>query len=242
MHCRSRAYFWPERILYCICGQCLLPSEKQKRTTKEQFDALSAPYYVAEMGTSRGAKTCRDSRIIMIISKQMNLCDTRKRKGIRVFLRDYQKQGLVSQLIDCNWVDGRKVQIPGSTRTGRQIFQGYQKRTFKIRGKLEAVCQRPGTNVAGTRGEDCPQAVTRIANLRQQAEQPSYPLTLPSHQTRQRLFEERQKAEWKQRRWNTWDNFHLPGPLKPRLRQIGNGRKRGGLLKSGRTINECSNF
>ena len=33
--CPSCAQYWPEAVLYCICGQCLLSSEKQKRMTKE---------------------------------------------------------------------------------------------------------------------------------------------------------------------------------------------------------------
>ena len=36
--CASCAEHWPEGVLYCICGQCLLPSEKQRLMTKEKFD------------------------------------------------------------------------------------------------------------------------------------------------------------------------------------------------------------
>ena len=36
--CASCAEHWPEGVLSCICGQCLLPSEKQRLMTKEKFD------------------------------------------------------------------------------------------------------------------------------------------------------------------------------------------------------------
>ena len=34
--CPSCAKYWPEGILYCICGQCLLPSGRRKRMTKNK--------------------------------------------------------------------------------------------------------------------------------------------------------------------------------------------------------------
>ena len=54
--CASCAKNWPEGILYCTCGQCLLPSEKQTLKTKEPFDALPIPFCILKKGTSRGAQ------------------------------------------------------------------------------------------------------------------------------------------------------------------------------------------
>ena len=54
--CSSCAQYWPDGVLYCICGQCLLPSEKQRLKTKEKFDLLSIPNFIKKKGASRGAR------------------------------------------------------------------------------------------------------------------------------------------------------------------------------------------
>ena len=54
--CPSCAKYWSGGVLYCKCGQCQLPSEKQGMMTKEKFDWLSVPYFLIKEGASRGAR------------------------------------------------------------------------------------------------------------------------------------------------------------------------------------------
>ena len=54
------------RNISCTCGHCLLPVRKKAETSdEEKIDALSIPYYVIKMGTSRGA----------ILGKTQEQCD-----------------------------------------------------------------------------------------------------------------------------------------------------------------------
>ena len=55
--------------------------------------------------------------------------------------------GLILRVANCNWVDGREVQILGPTSKGRQVLRGHQKRTINIREPLEVFYQSRGTSL-----------------------------------------------------------------------------------------------
>ena len=43
-------------IVYCTCGTCLRPSQKNRKLNKDRFDVLSIPNYVVKKGPSHGAR------------------------------------------------------------------------------------------------------------------------------------------------------------------------------------------
>ena len=130
---------------------------------------------------------------------------TREKDRVLFYSGKVSKGRLVPQFTDCNSVDGRKMHVLGSTRVGRQIVRGNQKRTFK-----------PGTRVAN--GQKGRQAVTRIKNLRQQAEQPSNPThsSESSNSTKTLLRNDEKQNGSKGDR--TLGQVHFPGLQKLRLR------------------------
>ena len=86
--CPSCAKYWTEGSLYCICGQCFLPSEKQKRMTTEKCDALSIPSCVMKMGQSRGAEHGKSQDHF----KAHESLRHAKKKGYSSILERFQKE------------------------------------------------------------------------------------------------------------------------------------------------------
>ena len=93
--------------------------------TKERFDLLSILYYIMKMGQSRGAKH----------GTSQEQCDHLQ---VNVYLRHAKKTGfssILERFQECDdWVDGRKMHIPGLTPYGKTpIVHGNEEGTFKIR-------------------------------------------------------------------------------------------------------------
>ena len=84
--------------------------------------------------------------------------------------------------------------------------------------------------------EDCSHNVTKVKNMRQQADQPSNPSIPSSRQIRHRPIEERQKQNGSNGDGKLGQVHHLLGSHKRHLRQIGKGHPRGGLLQNGKYI------
>ena len=53
--CPDCALYWEVGIVYCTCGQCLRPTERNRQVNKT-FDVLSIPGYVIKKNTSHGAR------------------------------------------------------------------------------------------------------------------------------------------------------------------------------------------
>ena len=68
----------------------------------------------------------------MIIARQWTLCKMRKGKGFKSMLEVFFFFKTLTRIAETN----------GSTRIGRQVLHGHQKRTHKIREQLEVVRQR----------------------------------------------------------------------------------------------------
>ena len=90
--------------------------------TKEPFDALCQ---------KKGQSVVQDTESLnsnVIISRQINLCDTRRRMGTGLFWKDLKMKTHRLQL-----VEQKKMHVLGLTAIGRKIIHGHEERTFKIR-------------------------------------------------------------------------------------------------------------
>ena len=103
------------RALYCICGQCLLPSEKQKRMTKEKFDLLSIPCFIIKM-EHLAVQNMESFKNSMTIFRQWTLCEMRKRKGSSRFWKYFRNWTLITihrwqmegrRKSACTWIKSR---------------------------------------------------------------------------------------------------------------------------------------
>ena len=97
----------------------------------------------------------------------------------------------------CRYLDQLAMEDKYFTATRRE------RQRYENNWKLTINAQRP-VSALDTR-DDYLEAVKATNKLRQQAEQPSHPPILPSYQTRQRPFQERQRAE-RQWNWQAWSD------------------------------------
>ena len=119
----------------------------------------------------------------------MSLCDARRRKGIRLFWKDFKMKTRIA-IRRFGWTEERDSLLfedksYTATRRDRSRYENKWKPSDNGQG------DRPGSM---DKSEDNSQAVTRIEFSRQQASQLNKASILPSHQTR-RFFEERQKSK-----------------------------------------------
>ena len=84
--CPSCAGYWPQGVLYCICGQCLLPSEKQQRMTKKKFDFLVKNPTSSQRMRHLAVQKMECPKNSVIIARQWTLCKMRKGKGFKSIL------------------------------------------------------------------------------------------------------------------------------------------------------------
>ena len=56
VQCHICMTYWTKGIVYCTCGTCLRPSDKNRTLKKDRFDVLPIPNYVIKKGPSHGAR------------------------------------------------------------------------------------------------------------------------------------------------------------------------------------------
>ena len=56
VQCPDCSRYWETGIVYCTCGKCLQPSERNRQLNKERFDVLSIPNYLIKKNPSHGAR------------------------------------------------------------------------------------------------------------------------------------------------------------------------------------------
>ena len=55
-HCMK---YWKERIVYCDCGTCSVPTEATRELNRERNDVLTITNFTIKKGGNRGARHCR---------------------------------------------------------------------------------------------------------------------------------------------------------------------------------------
>ena len=181
------------RALYCICGQCLLPSEKQKRMTKEKFDLLSTPCFIIKM-EHLAVQNTESSKNSMTISRQWTLRKCEQER-VQVDFGKISEIGLLSRFTDGRWVDGRIVLYLDQVALEDKSYMAVRRERSGYENNWKLFVNAKGLVSPMDKRDDYPEAVKSIKNLRQQADQPGNPPILHSYRTRQRPFEERQKGE-----------------------------------------------
>ena len=54
-HCPDCALYWEVDIIYCTCGKCMQPTERNRQLNKARYDVLSIPGYVVKKNPTDGA-------------------------------------------------------------------------------------------------------------------------------------------------------------------------------------------
>ena len=63
--CLDCAAYWEIGIVYCTCGKCMQPWERNRQLNRDRFDSLSIPGYVIKKNQSRGARHGQSMRQVM---------------------------------------------------------------------------------------------------------------------------------------------------------------------------------
>ena len=56
IQCPDCSLYWEVGIVYCTCGKCMLPSERNRQLNKARYDVLSIPDYVIEKNPTHGGR------------------------------------------------------------------------------------------------------------------------------------------------------------------------------------------
>ena len=56
IQCPGCALYWEMGIVYCTCGKCMQPSERNRQLNKEIYDVLSIPGHVIKNNPTHGAR------------------------------------------------------------------------------------------------------------------------------------------------------------------------------------------
>ena len=56
VQCQDCLLYWRIDIVFCTCGACLRPSQRNRMLNKDRYDVLSIPNYVIKKGPSHGAR------------------------------------------------------------------------------------------------------------------------------------------------------------------------------------------
>ena len=106
---RLRFFFLGEvGIVYCTCGKCLLPTEKNQQMNKERFDVLSFPGYVITKNPSHGARHGPSMRQTMHFKARDMLRKARSNKNgicktiVERWFKDEQHR---KSLSDISWTE-----------------------------------------------------------------------------------------------------------------------------------------
>ena len=92
--------------MYCTCGKCLRPTERNRQVNKKRFDVLSIPGYVIKKNTSHGARHGPSVRQTMYFKAHDMLRKARSNKngncktGLERLKRDEQHRKALS---DTEW-------------------------------------------------------------------------------------------------------------------------------------------
>ena len=54
IQCPVCALYWEAGIVYCTCGKCMQPTERNRQLNKERHDVLSIPGYVIKKHPTHG--------------------------------------------------------------------------------------------------------------------------------------------------------------------------------------------
>ena len=230
--------------MYCICGQCLLPSEKQKRMTKEKFDALSIPYDVIRMGKSRGAKHGKTQEHRDVFKANESLRHTNN-IGFSSFLESFQiEDSYRNSQTAIGWTEEKCIYLDSLLLENQSYTATRKERLRYENGWMLSVNGHGPVLGQMNQRSDCPQAVTRIRNLCQQAE---HPRNSPFFRLIE--FDKAPLVNNTKQNGSKEDGTHgqvlLPGFfIIFCFRQIGKGCNSGGLL-NGKTIDDffhCKEF
>ena len=116
----------------CARGNCLLPSEKTRMSTKEKFDLLSKPYFVIQKGSFAVHDMERLLNNVNIIWQKCP-CEKRKATISSLFLKDFRNRTHMAN---------RKLQLGRKRRV--DTWTKSQVKT-NVRKQVEVGSQRPGT-------------------------------------------------------------------------------------------------
>ena len=188
--CSSCSKYWGDRVVYCTCGSCLIPTDNLVVINKREiWLVVNTPLGHKEGVISRCTTSWKDWWPTWISSGKGVLAE-REKQQFQVYSERFQKQDAYRESqIAFGWTER---------------FDNNWKLAFNAQGPISPMYKR----------EDCLDAVKTIKNPRQQDAQPRNPSNLPSYQTGQRPFQERhQERQWK---WHTWSDsssscFHGQG-------------------------------
>ena len=165
--------FWTEGILYCDCGTCLVPAELTRKLSGESFDALTVPSFVIDKGGGRGARHGKSEAQREYHQAKVCLRKAHK-KGFTTTLQRFQgcetyRNSQLHVWWDedfCKHLD-EIAQEDHSYVAVWQARQRYEKDwqlCLNNRGPVGPMKSRPA----------CPEAVRRVREIKQEAEEAGY--------------------------------------------------------------------
>ena len=92
IQCPDCSLYWEVGIVYCTCGKCVQPSERNRQLNKARYDVLSTPSYVVKKNATHGARHGPSMRQCMYYKAHEMLKKARKHKhGYRNILDRWNK-------------------------------------------------------------------------------------------------------------------------------------------------------
>ena len=114
IQCPDCALYWEAVIIYCTCGKCMQPTERNRQLDKAGYDVLSIPGYVIKKNPTHGARRGPSMRQCMYYKAHDTLRKARLHKsgGFKTFLERWNNDDKYRKsLSDTRWTEKQIIQL-----------------------------------------------------------------------------------------------------------------------------------